>query len=1108
MKSLLILFAFAVPLGAQTYCGLRQDNVTNALGQAIPNVAVTYYSQPSMTPATVYSSTTCTPTTTGNPQYTNGLGLANIYLTPGLYTVTYSGAQIQTQTFVDQNVPANGSTGGGLPVTNPSYTQTLSGSSSNTAFSNNLFQYAINVGILTAYDFQNGRNFYSPGGDKTTDQSTYTQLFTWTPSQHYGHNLNTTAYGVGDAILQIGDVAINGGPTTGGDEAGECCRFNVFEQGVIFQAPFVSLATASDGTETVTTGTATNPGTEGAGRPLIDVTARQALTITNIANGSDPVITVSGISPGTSTTTTLTAGIVDSGSNLFPIEGCTLAVASASGFTIGNLLGIYDYDFEIEKITNISGNNITVGQCNKPHPSGAFVSTGGAVGTYFGAAIDEKGPGSYGASNGFGTLNGMAQPSDSNLNSTVRSLWPVYQSTGTTLTLFCGYNFIPGTSGCAYTGQAYPNMGTGGTVTISGSIGSLTCTASGGSGYGGGYSGNSAPAQVTISGITGGTAPVLIAYQSGSSSPGALNTCQVISQGSGWTGTPTGTVNPINVGYWYPAAARVNNVYDATANINTSCSWYPGPPTATGTYPPCAVDGVMATTPHVGTFTAGDTLEVANGTQQRTSGLLTGSGHYQPGQSVEPQNGWFHLIGGYYANSDTAIDIDNANDPTLYQNYVAGTPWVQGRGHWITPRGFTLDGPWATGLNMAMPPFGGGEYGYFGSGAVKVNCGSNTCVGNNFFFNFLNSSNYLSSGNGNDVLAYNQSTATWQWTAGASGTNGGSPQCGLNLSPTALTGIGTCAIPFWQSSGTNVITANSGGALKIQVGNPYAVQFYPTAEVNGTNSGSNCVNPVAWINNGEAATSLCMSVTANGSSAGNPFVSALTAFMGSVITAGGIPFQDFSTLEFVRFPVLSADPTYSLDGAVWTLSTSPRKLRWNANNSVVTIPSIGGTPTPGNCVAYGNSNFWQLADAGAPCTSGTVSGQASGVIPLGTTATTITGQSHMDDGNSHASAITSTEPIYAPAFYATSGTQTTVNCSTSGTAIFSQPFTGAYFKVVAVTFAACVGTASYTFPTAYTNQPSVQPTNDAASTLVTTRSATAVTVTGTTSTGTLTLIGY
>ena len=116
-----ILFALAaltaIPALSQTTCTRRDDNVTNALGQAVPNIAVTYYLQGTPnTLATVYNSTTCTPVQgIGNPQYTNGLGLATAYLVPGLYTITYSGAQIQTQTFTDQSIGQGGG-GGGLPT--------------------------------------------------------------------------------------------------------------------------------------------------------------------------------------------------------------------------------------------------------------------------------------------------------------------------------------------------------------------------------------------------------------------------------------------------------------------------------------------------------------------------------------------------------------------------------------------------------------------------------------------------------------------------------------------------------------------------------------------------------------------------------------------------------------------------------------------------------------------------------------------------------------------------------------------------------------------------------------------------------------------------------
>jgi hypothetical protein len=98
----------------------------------------------------------------------------------------------------------------------------------------------------------------------------------------------------------------------------------------------------------------------------------------------------------------------------------------------------------------------------------------------------------------------------------------------------------------------------------------------------------------------------------------------------------------------------------------------------------------------------------------------------------------------------------------------------------------------------------------------------------------------------------------------------------------------------------------------------------------------------------------------------------------------------------------------------------------------------------------------------------------------------------------------------APTWVTATGgsSQTTVAGSTSGSAVFSQPFQGAYYKKIIVLLQSLDGTASYTFPNSFAQMPDYFIGASAIGATLTALSTTAVTVSGLPSSGVIVLEGF
>ena len=168
------------------------------------------------------------------------------------------------------------------------------------------------------------------------------------------------------------------------------------------------------------------------------------------------------------------------------------------------------------------------------------------------------------------------------------------------------------------------------------------------------------------------------------------------------------------------------------------------------------------------------------------------------------------------------------------------------------------------------------------------------------------------------------------------------------------------------------------------------------------------------------------------------------------------------------------------------------------NNTVSMAPS-------GTCVSVAGSSAMQAARiTGNVCTNVSGAGIAingGGANPTNTVGWLLGG--NVDDGDNG---------YYASAGFPTGFREgyfqnTNVSGSVGGVCGFQQNFFNVQFKRVSIYCSNLTGTASYTFPNSFSNKPGIFASSTLTSGVVTSLSTSAVTITGTASTGTIVLEG-
>lgn len=355
-------------------------------------------------------------------------------------------------------------------------------------------------------------------------------------------------------------------------------------------------------------------------------------------------------------------------------------------------------------------------------------------------------------------------------------------------------------------------------------------------------------------------------------------------------------------------------------------------------------------------------------------------------------------------------------------------------------------------------------------------------------------------------------------------------------SSTTYTIAATLYVPGGPTQGSNVA-----------ISSPYAI-YTPSSAVNrfaGNNSFGSVVTPLSFVNIAGTVSSASWTTTgtsfavnagtatdttgsgAIGTRVINSFAavalaanSSETISVGATVYIAGAPTNGTNVTITNPYSLYIPNGNTRLDGfngfgglnpnAVVSIGAAQSQPSWttigllfNVNASILTdTTGTGSIVQPRVANSFGISTFASTSSV----TLTTAATVYIGGSPLAGTNTTISAAYalYIATGN----AILNNGGLSINGVISSGATLTSVGGSTSGTATFTQPFTGGSYKKTVIFLNALLGTASYTFPAAFTNTPVILTTNGLAAAIATSLSTSSVTVTGTTTTGVLIIEGY